>query len=51
MLVTLIKDWISFWFRWGDPERNGKTGKSMKRASRMLWNSYASDEAFPLEGV
>jgi len=30
IVATLLKDWISFWLLWGDPERNGKTGKSMK---------------------
>jgi len=33
----LLKDWISFWLRWWDPERNGKTGKSMKRARILTY--------------
>jgi len=31
--VCVLKDWISFWVHLLDHERNGQTGKSMKRAS------------------
>jgi len=33
LLWDTIKDWISFWVHLLDHERNGQTGKSMKRAS------------------
>ena len=29
--IRIFKDWISLLLRWGDLERNGKTGISMKR--------------------
>jgi len=32
----VFKDWISLWLHWWDSERNGKTSKSMKRASALL---------------
>ena len=32
-----IKDWISFWVHLWDHERNGQTGKSMKRANIAMF--------------
>jgi len=44
LVCLLLKDWISFWVHLLDHERNGQTGKSMKRAPintpRMKFNPY-----------
>jgi len=49
ILCTAFKDWISFWVHLLDHERNGQTGKSMKRSQHSNYNILCT--AFKLKIV